>query len=314
MPLYVVTGGAGFIGSHLVDALLAQGHRVRVVDDLSTGHRRNLDPRAELLVADVATPGVMGRALAGADGCFHLAAIASVAKGNEDWLGTHRSNQTATIAVFDAARDNGRLPVVYASSAAVYGAGIDGALHEDLVPQPLSAYGADKLGCELHARVAQHVHGTATIGLRFFNVYGPRQDPCSPYSGVISIFAAGVRNRRPLTINGDGGQTRDFIFVADVVAHLTAAMARLRTVSEAIVLNVCTGRATSILDLAHTLASYAGHRPNIRFAAARPGDIRASVGCPSRARRTLAVADPIPLVDGLAALLDAEAMVLKLAV
>jgi UDP-glucose 4-epimerase len=303
MASYVVTGGAGFIGSHLTDALLAAGHRVRVVDDLSTGRLQNLDRRAELLRGDVADPALLAQAMRGMDGCFHLAAIASVARGNEDWLGTHRTNQTGTITVLEAARDAGRIPVVYASSAAVYGDQGPAPLHENLVPQPLSAYGADKLGSELHARVAFLVHGTPTLGLRFFNVYGPRQDPRSPYSGVISIFAERLANRLMVTINGDGMQTRDFVFVADVVAHLQAAMRRLHQRREARVLNVCTGLSTSVRGLAEILGEVLGMVPMVSFVPARAGDIRASLGCPDVAREALRVHAATSLQRGLSELL-----------
>lgn len=303
MNCYVVTGGAGFIGSHLVDALLARGHHVRVVDNLSTGRRENLSPRAELIVGDVGDRMLMRAAMRGASGCFHLAAIASVARANEEWTGTHRCNQGGTIVVLEAARDAGRVPVVYASSAAVYGDHGGKLLHEGIAPRPMSAYGADKLGSELHAHVAFHVHGIPTIGLRFFNVYGPRQDPSSPYSGVISIFAEAIARSRVVTINGDGMQTRDFIFVDDVVAHLTASMDRLHRNSEAGVFNVCTGRATSILRLVETLGEVVGRIPEIVFAPARAGDIRSSRGCPLAARAALGHVATSSLGDGLAGLL-----------
>jgi UDP-glucose 4-epimerase len=243
-------------------------------------------------------------ALLGADGCFHLAAIASVARGNEDWVGTHRVNLGGTIAVLEAARDAGRIPVVYASSAAVYGDQGPVHLHEDMVPQPLSAYGADKFGGELHARVALRVHATPSTGLRFFNVYGPRQDPRSPYSGVISIFAERTLNRRTITINGDGMQTRDFVYVGDVVEHLQASMRRLHRTHCADVFNVCTGLSTSILGLAETLGELVGWVPDVAFAPARAGDIQSSLGNPDRALDALTIGLPTSLGAGLAALLE----------
>ncbi len=303
MPTYLITGGAGFIGSHLADALLADGHDVRVLDDFSTGRRANLDPRCRVLVGDVADPAVLAQAMAGVAGCFHLAAIASVARGNADWRGTHHTNQSGSIAVFEAARDAGRIPVVYASSAAVYGDLGDAVAREDAVCAPRTAYGADKLGSELHGRVAWGVHGVPTLGLRFFNVYGPRQDPSSPYSGVVSIFAARLARGEGITLHGDGGQTRDFVFVADVVAHLLAAMARLGRAPGAAVLNVCTGRATSVRDLAGTLARLLGRTPQIAHGPARPGDIARSLGDPARARELLGVSAATTLEQGLAALL-----------
>ncbi len=300
MDGFLVTGGAGFIGSHLADALLAAGARVRVLDDLSTGRRENLDPRCELVVGDVADPAVLRGAMAGMAGCFHLAAIASVARGNADWRGTHRINQGGSIAVFEAARDAGRLPVVYASSAAVYG-DLDGAVaREDAPCVPRTAYGADKLGSELHARVAWQVHGVPTLGLRFFNVYGRRQDPSSPYSGVVSIFAARLARGERLTLHGDGSQTRDFVHVGDVAAHLIAAMRKLRAAEGATVLNVCTGRATSVRALAAILAELLGAAPAIDHAPARPGDIAHSLGDPARAVAWLGIAATTRLEPGLA--------------
>lgn len=307
MSLLVVTGGAGFIGSHLVDALLAAGHGVRVVDDLSSGHRRNLDSRAELLAGDVADPDVMRRALDGAAGVFHLAAIASVPRSNEDWRGTHRTNQTGTVTVLDAARAAGGLPVVYASSAAVYGDQGDGPVAETARPAPATAYGADKLGSELHGAVAWRVHRVPTLGFRFFNVYGPRQDPASPYSGVISVFAARLATGQGVTLHGDGLQTRDFVHVSDVVRHLLAGMALLRRAPRAAVLNVSTGRATAILDLARTMARLRGRAPAFAFGPARAGDIRASLGDPSAAAALLGLRAEVPLAAGLAQTLDSLA-------
>ena len=303
MSCYLVTGGAGFIGSHLCDALLAQGHEVRVLDDLSTGKRCNLDPRATFVRGDVTDPACVGEATARVDGVFHLAAIASVARGNEDWPGTHRVNQTATILVLDAARSarlDRPVPVVYASSAAIYGDTGGAVAREDRHPAPLTAYGADKLGCELHARVAAHVHGVPTIGLRFFNVYGARQDPDSPYSGVISIFAKRLAQGQPITFHGDGQQTRDFVHVSDVVAHLRAAMRHAEeSAPGSAALNVCTGRATSIRSLAQLLASSRGITPELIAGPARAGDIRNSQGCPERAAAMLGLRAALRLEDGL---------------
>jgi len=304
---YLVTGGCGFIGSHLCEALLADGNRVRILDDLSTGKLANKPDDAELIRGDIADPACVGQALAGIDGCFHLAAIASVEKGNRDWLGTHRSNLTGAITVFDAARrvrSGTPLPVVYASSAAVYGDNPYIPLNENSTTKPLSAYGADKLGCELHARVASHVHGVPTVGLRFFNVFGPRQDPSSPYSGVISIFADRLRAGRPVTIYGDGKQTRDFIYVGDVVAALQAAMRMMPAGSP--VFNVCTGRMTSVLDVAQVIARLCGVTASIEFQPPRAGEARVSVGDPARAVSVLGTIATTTLEDGLIPLLAAS--------
>lgn len=298
MGTYAVTGGAGFIGSHLADALLAQGHAVRVLDDLSTGRMGNLDPRCEVLQGDVCDGPLLARLLGGVDGVFHLAAIASVARGNEDWTGTSRVNLAGTVAVLDAARAAGRVPVAYASSAAVYGT-LAGVAAEDAAASPRTAYGADKLASELHARVGALVHRVPSVGFRFFNVYGPRQDPASPYSGVISIFARAIGAGEGVTVHGDGLQTRDFVYVADVVAHLLAGMRAAQSGPGAHVLNVCTGRETSILDLASTIAGLCGRTPAVRHGPARDGDISRSVGSPARAIALLGVQAGVRLQQGL---------------
>ncbi|HWT07762.1 MAG TPA: NAD-dependent epimerase/dehydratase family protein [Roseomonas sp.] len=306
-PTILVTGGCGFIGSHLCAALAARGARLRVLDDLSTGRVGNLPAGAELLRGDVADADLARAAMEGVDGCFHLAAIASVEKGVRDWLGTHRANLTGSIVVFDAARREaaaaGRpVPVVYASSAAVYGDATALPIEETTPTRPLSAYGADKLGSELHARVAGQVHGVPTAGMRFFNVFGPRQDPASPYSGVISIFCDRIRRGLPIRIYGDGGQTRDFIFVADVVAALLAALPVASC--EAPVFNVCRGIACSVKDLAEDIARLCGRLPEISQEAARQGEIRHSLGSPRLARGSLSLGPPTSLRDGLRQVLE----------
>lgn len=297
----LVTGGAGFIGSHLCDALLRAGRRVRVLDDLSSGCRSNLSGDVELIEGDVADRATVTRALDGVAACCHLAAIASVERGVRDWPGTHRVNLTGTVVLLDAVRAR-PVPVVYASSAAVYGDCQELPLAEDAAKRPLSAYGADKYGCELHAAVASRVHAVPTTGLRFFNVYGPRQDPRSPYSGVISIFCDRLARGAPVEIYGDGGQTRDFIYVADVVQALLSALDR--RVAEPDVFNVCSGNPASVLDVARTIADLAGIALEARFGPTRAGEIRHSVGSPARARAALGLSDTTPLPAGLAAVLD----------
>ncbi len=301
MTTYLVTGGCGFIGSHLCKALLSRGDAVRVLDDLSTGSLANLPAAATVIQGDVADPQLVRQALAGVGGCFHLAAVASVELSNRDWLHTHRTNLTGAITVFDAAIAGASVPVVYASSAAVYGESLSLPLCESSEKQPLSAYGADKFGCELHARAAGKVHRLRSVGLRFFNVYGPGQDPKSSYSGVISIFCERIRRGEPIEIFGDGRQTRDFIFVADVVAALLRAMdARL---SGGPVLNICTGHATSVLGLARTIASLCGQHLAIRFRPGRDGDIAHSYGDPTAGRQALGLGTSTELRFGLAATL-----------
>jgi len=296
MSLLLVTGGCGFIGSHLSAALRARGDAVRVLDDLSTGSEANLAPGAELVRGDVADHAAVRAAMEGVDGVFHLAAIASVERGVQDWPGTHRANLSGTIAVLDAARPR-RVAVVYASSAAVYGDQAVLPITEDAPKRPLSAYGADKLGCEQHALVGGLVHGIPSMGFRFFNVFGPRQDPRSPYSGVISIFCDCFSRGEGVDIFGDGEQTRDFVHVSDVV---TALLGGMRTASvEAPVLNVCTGRATSVRELAETVAAACGVPAGIRHKPARAGEIRHSLGDPSRLRATLGLGAPRGLREGL---------------
>ena len=304
LDTYVVTGGAGFIGSHLADALLCAGYHVRVIDDFSTGRINNLDERCEIVRGDVRDPNLIRRALIGVSGCFHLAAIASVVRGNEDWVGTHQVNLGGFINVMDAARQLGGIPVVYASSAAVYGR-VSGIAEETGRVAPTTAYGADKLGCELHARAGAFVHHLPSLGFRFFNVYGPRQDPTSPYSGVISIFAQAISTGRKIDIHGTGEQTRDFIFVTDIVSFLLSGMNALREGREGqewagLVLNACTGRETSVVHMAAVLGDILSCAPVVRYGPARSGDIERSVGAPARAKAMLGVSAETLLRDGLA--------------
>jgi len=303
---YLVTGGCGFIGSHLCDALIEQGHTIRVLDDMSTGVVDYLPLEAELVLGDVADLALVKGAMQDVDGCFHLAAVASVERSNSDWCGTHKINQQGSINVFEAARMCGRnktIPVVYASSAAVYGDNATIPLDEASMPRPISAYGADKLGSEHHARVAWLTHKVSTVGMRFFNVYGPRQNPASPYSGVISIFIDRILKELPITVFGDGKQTRDFIYVGDVVNHLINAM--LNQQGEASVYNVCTGQSTSIAQLAKTLSMVAGTDVNIEHQAARTGDISTSLGDPSKTKKRYGIQAEVGLGEGLTFTLNA---------
>lgn len=216
---------------------------------------------------------------------------------------THRINLSGTVVVMDAAKA-AKTPVVYASSAAVYGDNCAMPICESDQARPLTAYGADKLGCEQHARVAGLMHEIPTLGLRFFNVYGPRQRPDSPYSGVISIFADRVRRGEAIQIHGDGGQVRDFVEVSDVVSCLVTAMDRASVAAP--VVNVCTGRPTSVKELAELVMMAAGQRVPIRFMEPRAGDIRASIGNPARARAILGVAPSTQVGVGLMRLLGGD--------
>lgn len=302
MACFLVTGGAGFLGSHLVDALLKRGHLVRVLDDLSNGYRENLPRQVEFLHADVTDPAAVEEAFEGVDGCFHLAAIASVARSNSEWLRTHEVNLTGTINVFDRARRLRRrreTPVIYASSAAIYGDCAAIPIGEDAPAAPLSAYGADKSACELHARVAGAVHKIPTVGLRFFNLYGQRQDARSPYSGVIACFAKRLRHGAPVEIFGDGEQVRDFTYVGDAVAVLCRALDAAST--DAPVYNVCTGKGTTVRALAETMAKLYRVDLVAYYRPPRSGEVRVSLGDPRRAAQQLGFTAKTTLADGLAA-------------
>ena len=225
--LSLVTGGAGFIGSHLVEALAAAGRPVRVFDDLSTGQRENLahiSPAPELVVGSLTEPAAVERAAAGCEVVFHLGAVASVAKSAEDPLGNHEANATGTLRVLQAARKAGARRVVYAASASAYGGASDPAGQGEETPLcALSPYAAAKLAGEFYLQAFAATYGIETVRLRFFNVFGPRQRADSPYSGVIAIFAAALAAGRTPTIHGDGLQSRDFVYVADVAKALMLA-------------------------------------------------------------------------------------------
>lgn len=299
MQRYLVTGGAGFIGSHLVHCLASLGHHVRVLDDLSSGAAERLPPGVELRVADARDTQAVGAAAADRDGIFHLAAIASVVRSVEDWAACHTINQSATVVVLEAARRHGGLPVVFASSAAIYGDQCPAT--EALAPAPQSPYGADKAGCELHLAAGWHSFALPSAALRFFNVFGPGQDPGSPYSGVISAFLSRALAERPIVIHGDGRQSRDFIYVADVVRCLVAAMRRLHQGPAHFVCNACSGRATTIRELAEAVGAAVGLPVRIEHGPARVGDIRHSRGDARRAATLLEVAAQTAIPDGLAA-------------
>lgn len=296
MASFLVTGGCGFIGSHLVDSLVSKGHDVRVLDNLATGSRQHLSKAAELIVGDVTDRNTVDMSMRDVDGCFHLAAVAASRRIDSDWCGSHQVNLAGSINVFDAARER-RVPVVYTSSSAVYGDNADTPLREHAALRPMTAYGADKLGNELHARVASLVHGVPTVGLRLFNVYGPGQNPAYPCAGVIPRLMEDILNRRPITIHGNGEQVRDFVYVTDVVRFLERAMARVA--SQPTVFNVCSGRSTSIKQLAHLAMSITGVDVPVTYTGARVGDIRASVGDPARSRDVLGIRTEVLVAEGL---------------
>jgi len=288
MKKYLVTGGCGFIGSHLVDSLLDDGHQVRILDNLSTGKRENVPADCEVVIGDVTDTEQVKNCMQDMDGCFHLAAISSVQQSNEDWVKTHQVNLTGSINIFEACKEN-KIPVVYASSAAVYGDNAETPLKETSGVRPLTAYGADKLGSELHAKVASLVHGVPTTGMRFFNIYGPRQNPRSAYSGVISIFVDRVFKNQKLSVYGDGEQTRDFVYVIDAVRFLRSAMDNNSCIPT--VFNVCTGDFITIKQLAKSVMSITGIQVPLEFLKPRVGDIRISVGDASYAMQAMRKVD-----------------------
>lgn len=304
MPRKVlVTGGAGFIGSHLVERLLALGDAVVVLDDLSSGRPANLPDRARLVRGDILDQALLARLLEGADCVFHLAALVSVPECIADWERGHRVNLGGSIALLQAAARAGNVPVIYASSAAVYGNRSGQACAESDLPLPISPYAADKLAAEHQARAMAEVHGLPSVGLRFFNVYGPRQDAASAYAGVISKFCANRLVDRPHQIFGDGGQSRDFIPVSDVVEGLVLARDSLKDQGGARVYNLCTGRETTLLQLASAIDRVSGRAPlPVHHHPARGGDIRASRGSPDLAARDLGFRAATGIEPGLARL------------
>ncbi|HEX8200559.1 MAG TPA: SDR family oxidoreductase [Isosphaeraceae bacterium] len=287
--LVLVTGGAGFIGSHLVEGLLAEGYAVRVVDNLATGRRANLahlGDAYEWLEGDLADYEVCRHAVRGAEYILHEAAIPSVPRSVREPLLAHASGPTATLHVLEAARQAGVRRVVFAASSSAYGDTEELPKHEAMRSCPLSPYAAGKLAGEHYVRVYAQTMGLDGVSLRYFNVFGPRQDPSSPYSGVISLFAqAMAEGRRPM-IYGDGRQTRDFTYVANVVAaNLRALRAGGRMGGE--VFNVGTGRRISLLDLVAAINAVLGTHLEPEFQPARAGDVRDSQASLARIQATL---------------------------
>ncbi len=313
--LVCVTGGAGFIGSHTVDRLVAQGCRVVVLDDFSTGKPENLaqwkgDDRVEVVAVNIAD-GLFApladvtRRRGPVSRIVHLAAQTAVTRSIVNPLFDVRVNYTGTVQVLEYARATGVTKVVFASSAAVYGDVDQLPVGEGGDTRPVSPYGIDKRASELMLHYYTAVHGVATTALRFFNVYGPRQDPHSPYSGVISIFADRAMAGRELVIFGDGEQTRDFIYVGDIVRAITRAV--LSNAGDGSVMNLGTGEETSVNELARIVVELCGGASRITHAAPRAGEILRSVAAIDRARDLLGPDYPVAetaLADGLATTLD----------
>jgi UDP-glucose 4-epimerase len=298
--LFLVTGGAGFIGSHLVEALAAAGHRVRVLDNLGTGRRDNLShitPAPELIEGDVADPAAAARAVDGAAVVFHLAARASVQYSVENPLGSHAACATGTLQVLDAARRAGVRRFVYAGSASAYGIPAGDVQTEAEPLRALSPYAAAKLAGEFYCQSFAAAYGLETVVLRFFNIFGPRQRADSPYSGVIALFVDALLTGRTPRVFGDGLQSRDFTYVGDVVRALTRAAETPGIAGRTY--NVGTGQATSLLELLAALDRLLGTHTTPEHGPARSGDIRHSRADISAIRRDLGYEPAFSFEEGL---------------
>jgi len=302
--VYLVTGGAGFIGSHIVDRLSADGHQVRILDNFSTGKRENTagSPAAEIIVGDVGDLDTVRSAMNGVNAVFHQAAIASVPATVANPLASERTNYRGTLNVLEAARHAGTQRVIFASSAALYGDLPDLPKSEDMPLRSLSPYAVDKLASVSACQMYNHLYGLETVALRYFNVFGPRQDPSSPYSGVISIFADSLKQGKQPVIYGDGEQTRDFVYVSDVVEANIRALASATAPGKAI--NIATGDALSINSLLQAICQLKNQAFNPEYKPVRQGDIRHSQADISLAREQLDWLPVVGLEAGLRALFN----------
>ena len=307
MRTVLVTGGAGFIGSHIAEALVLAGNKVRVLDNLCTGHLgnlRHLEKQIEFLVGDITDPVTVATAVKGVDCVFHEAALASVPPSVERPLDTHAACVTGTLTVLDESRKAGVRRLVYAASSSAYGDQPTSSKRETDLPAPISPYGAAKLAGELYCQAFAATYGFEAVGIRYFNVFGPRQDPHSQYSAVIPLFiTAMLAGRRP-TIYGDGQQSRDFTYVANVVhGNLLAADADARLVAGR-TFNVANGRSTSLLELIELLNQFLGTKIEPVHAPPRVGDVRESLADITQARRCLAYEPQIGFEEGLRRSID----------
>ncbi|HUE17625.1 MAG TPA: SDR family oxidoreductase [Planctomycetaceae bacterium] len=301
MANYLVTGGAGFIGSHLATALVERGESVRVFDDLSTGSLANLahllPTRVEFVQGDVTNRKQVEQAVRDVDVVFHHAALASVPRSVADPLETHAADTTGTVTLLDACRHAGVRRVVYAASSSCYGNRPEMPKTESHLPQVLSPYAAAKLAGELYCEAFAACYSLETVRLRYFNVFGPRQDPKGPYSAVIPLFAAALLEGRQPTIFGDGSQSRDFTYVENIVqANLLAATA---AGISGRVYNIACGHSSSVLELLTEICSLLGKPFDPRFAPPRPGDVEHSSADISAARRELGYVPSVDLHEGL---------------
>jgi nucleoside-diphosphate-sugar epimerase len=300
MAHYLVTGGAGFIGSHMAEELVRRGERVRVVDSLITGKRHNLEhlPSVEFMLGDLADPGVAERAVAGVDYVLHQAAIPSVPRSVEDPITSNRANIDASLNLLVAARDAGVRRVVYAGSSSAYGDTPTLPKVETMPTAPLSPYALQKLVAEQYCQMFTQLYGLETVTIRYFNVFGPRQDPSSPYSGVISLFISALcEHRRPI-IFGDGGQTRDFTYVANVVDGALKACTAPKASGE--VINVATGGRISLVQLFNTVKKEVGATLEPEFRESRAGDVRDSQADITKAKQLLSYEPIVSFEEGLA--------------
>jgi UDP-glucose 4-epimerase len=296
----LVTGGAGFIGSHLTEALVSEGCRVTVLDNLSSGHRANLDGVKDAIdfrQGDICDSKAVDAACRGCEAVFHLAAVVSVPQTVKQPIESTRVNDLGTLQVFEAARQNGVGRIVFASSSAVYGDDPQLPKKEEMPPNPLSPYAVQKIGGEYFARIYFQLHGIRTVSLRFFNVFGPRQDPSSPYSGVISIFMTRAVAGAPATITGDGSQSRDFVYVADVVRASLLAATTPAAAGETI--NVGSGRSVEINGLWQQICRIHGQQIPARYTDPRPGDIHASLAGIGKAQSMLGFSPRLSFAQGL---------------
>jgi nucleoside-diphosphate-sugar epimerase len=299
MSSYLVTGGAGFIGSHLAEELVRRGHHVRVADSLITGKRRNLEhiPGVEFMQGDLADQSVAGRAVAGVDYVLHQAAIPSVPRSVTDPMTSNRANIDASLSVLVAARDAGVKRLVYAGSSSVYGNAPTLPKREEMPPNPLSPYALQKLVAEQYCQMFTRLYGFETVTIRYFNVFGPRQDPGSPYSGVISLFSTALLERRQPTIYGDGEQTRDFTYVANVVDGVLRACESPKAAGEAI--NVATGGRISLNELLRVMSGIVGVEVKAIHKDERAGDVKDSQADITKAKTLLGYAPIVGLEEGL---------------
>jgi UDP-glucose 4-epimerase len=299
----LVTGGAGFIGSHIVDALLVRGDEVVVLDDLNTGFRDNVDTRARLVVGSVADEEAVRDAIDGCQLVFHEAAHKAVLRSIQQPLPTDTVNTHGTLTILQAALDAGVRRVVHASSSSVYGGATKLPTPEDELMAPRSPYAVSKLAAEHYCRVYTELHGLETIALRYFNVYGPRQRPDATYAAVIPLFVDALLAGRPPEVHGDGLQSRDFTYISDVVdANLAAAAAPSAAAGH--VYNIAGGASWTLLDILETLGKLLHVDPQPAFAAPRAGDVRHSRADASRAARDLGFECRVDLQEGLGRTVD----------